>query len=395
MGTDSLTDVRPTIGVDATAALMQGAGIGRYTRELIRALVSLHGESGFSPFYRLFSARPPATMPVPDALPLEQDDAVSFHPAPLGERWLYRLWHRLRVPLPVQVFTGKVDLFHEPDFVLPPVVGNVPTLLTVHDLSFIHYPETFTPALVNYLGHSVPRSVARATHIVAVSENTRRDLVELWNVPPERISVVYNGVDDHFQPVRDDAQLLAVRRRYGLGDAPYLLSVGTIQPRKNYRMLIRAFRPIAQQYPHDLVIGGGKGWLYEEVIAEAARQKLEQRVHFIGYVANAHLPALYSGATLFALPSLYEGFGLPLLEAMACGVATVASSISSLPEVAGEASLLLPPRDQQAWTEGLKRLLQSEQERRQLAEAGLRRAMAFSWEASARQLVELYRTLLP
>lgn len=378
------------IGIDVTAALMQGGGIGRYTRELVRA-VTREGERHQ---YRLFSARPPAAPPVPDPLP--QAPHVSYHPVPLNERWLYRLWHRLRLPLPIQLATGRLDLFHSPDFVLPPVWGQIPTLLTVHDLSFIHYPETFPPPLIRYLNTVVPRSTRRADHILADSEATKRDLAAAWDVAPAKITVLYGGVDPVFRHVEDEAGQTAVRRRYDLADFPYVLAVGTIQPRKNYRMLIRAFAPLAADFPHHLAIAGGKGWLYEEMLAEAAQLDIADRVHFLGFVDDADLPALYSGATLFAFPSLYEGFGLPLLEAMGCGTPVVSSNASSLPEVVGEGetAVLLPPKDQAAWTETMRHLLSDPAARRRLAAAGKRRVRHFTWDRAARQLLDVYQALL-
>jgi glycosyltransferase involved in cell wall biosynthesis len=172
--------------------------------------------------------------------------------------------------------------------------------------------------------------------------------------------------------------------------------VGTIQPRKNYRMLIRAFAPLAAEFPHHLAIAGGKGWLYEEMLAEAAQLDIADRVHFLGFVNDADLPALYSAATLFAFPSLYEGFGLPLLEAMGCGVPVVSSNASSLPEVVGEGetAVLLPPKDQAAWTETLRRLLSDPAARRRLAAAGKRRVQHFTWDRAARQLLGVYQALL-
>ena len=220
---------RARIGIDVTAAVLQGGGIGRYTRELVRALVAQEAEANF----RLFSARPPTASPVPQPLP--QAGNVDYFPSRLTERWLYRLWYRLRLPLPVQWQTGKLDLFHSPDFVLPPVNGRVPTLLTVHDLSFIHYPDTFPPALVNYLNKVVPWSVGRATHILADSQATKDDLSEFWQVPQDKVTVLYSGVNSDFKPAAP-AQETAVREKYHLGSEPYLLSVGTIQPRKNYQM---------------------------------------------------------------------------------------------------------------------------------------------------------------
>ena len=375
------------IGIDVTAALTQGGGIGRYTRELVRALVALDTEND----YHFFSAKQPPALPVPDPIPTAAN--VQHQPAPLNERWLYRLWYRLRLPLPVQWVTGQLDLFHSPDFVLPPVSGNIPTLLTVHDLSFIHYPETFPARLVAYLNQVVPWSVNRATHILADSQSTKDDLIDFWQVRPDKVTVLYSGVDDMFQPVTDEARLTAVSRKYNLGRAPYLLSVGTIQPRKNYQMLIRAFQPVAARYPHNLVIAGGKGWLYDEMLAEVERQGLNGRVHFIGFVEDADLPALYSGAALFALPSLYEGFGLPLLEAMACGVPALSAHVSSLPEVVGDAAVQLPPTRETAWTQAIADLLAAPAQRAQMIAAGFRQARQFSWRQSAQQLRQIYRQL--
>ena len=375
------------IGIDVTAALTQGGGIGRYTRELVQAVTAIDAANS----YRFFSAKPPASLPVPNPLP--QAKNVRHCPSPLNERWLYRLWYRLRLPLPVQWVTGRLDLFHSPDFVLPPVNGRIPTLLTVHDLSFIHYPHVFPPRLVQYLNQVVPWSIQRATHILADSKATRHDLLTIWQVPPEKVTVLYSGVHERFRPVEEEV-VTAVRRKYHLHQYPYILSVGTLQPRKNYQMLIRAFAPLARQLPHHLVISGGKGWLYQEMLAEVNRQGVSDRVHFIGFVDDADLPALYSAADLFVFPSLYEGFGLPLLEAMGCGTAVLTSNSASLPEVAGTAARQLDPQDQAAWTEQMQALLTDENALNQLVAAGFLQARHFSWQSSARKLLKIYRQLI-
>ncbi|MCB8925245.1 MAG: glycosyltransferase family 4 protein [Ardenticatenaceae bacterium] len=373
------------IGIDVTAALTQGGGIGRYTRELVQALAAVDAQNS----YQLFSAKPPATLPVPEPLP--QTKNFVHKPAPLDERWLYRLWYRLRLPLPVQWVTGQIDLFHSPDFVLPPVNGRIPTLLTVHDLSFVHYPHVFPERLVTYLNQVVPWSIGRATHILADSDATRQDLLNIWQVPPEKVTVLYSGVHERFEPVEDGALITAVRHKYHLQDWPYILSVGTLQPRKNYQMLIRAFALLADKVPHHLVISGGKGWLYDEMLAEVERQGLTGRVHFIGFVDDADLPTLYSEADLFVFPSLYEGFGLPLLEAMGCGTAVLTSNSSSLPEVAGTAARQLPPTDEAAWTENMLALLTDIELRDKLVLAGLTQAKQFSWQTAAQQLLKIYQ----
>ena len=379
---------RPRIGIDVTSALTQGGGIGRYTRELVQALALVDKKHD----YHLFSARPPDTLPVPDPLPPHPN--FHHHPAPISEQWLYRFWYRLNLPLPVQWFTGPLALFHSPDFVLPPVSGRIPTLLTVHDLSFHHYPEYFTPALVNYLNRVVPRSVARATHILADSQATKDDLCTIWQVAAANIAVLYSGVSPAFKPVQNPDELTAVRQKYGLGDWPYPFSVSTIQPRKNYQMLIRAFKSLTHSWPHHLVIAGGKGWLYEEILAEVEKQGLQERVHFLGFVADADLPALYTQATLLLFPSFYEGFGLPLLEAMACGVPVVSSNASCLPEVVGEAGRLLSPHDETGWTTTVHKLLLDGRERGRMVANGFRQAHQFTWKKAARQLIEIYQGLL-
>jgi glycosyltransferase involved in cell wall biosynthesis len=375
------------IGIDVTSAITQGGGIGRYTRELVQALIALDSDNN----YRLFSAKPPAALPVADPIPSAPH--VDYMPALLDERWLYRLWYRLRLPLPVQLITGQLDLFHSPDFVLPPVSGNIPTLLTVHDLSFVHSPQTFPARLVSYLNRVVPWSVNRATHILADSLATKQDLIDVWQVPADKITVLYCGVNAMFQPVTEDEVLTAVRHRYNLGKTPYVLCVGTIQPRKNYQMLIRAFRPVAAALPHNLIFAGGKGWLYKEMMAEVEKQELNGRVHFIGFVDDADLPALYSASELVAMPSLYEGFGLPLLEAMACGVPVLSSNASSLPEVVGETAVTLSPHNQQAWSQTLHDLLSDPDARQQMVTAGFQQVRQFTWQKSARQLLAVYNAL--
>jgi len=377
------------IGIDVTSALNQGAGIGRYTRELIKAVVFESAADKFT----LISAKLPHTNQLKNPfMPLKPN--VVFKELPFDERWMHRIWYRLKVPLSVQNFTGRLDLFHSPDFVLPPINKKTPTLLTIHDLSFIRYPETFTPELVAYLNQIVPWSINRATHILADSKTTKDDLVTQWNVDPVKVSVLYSGVGGNFEPITNPRSIKNVRKKYDLGDKPYLISVGTVQPRKNYRMLIRAFRPVAENFPNDLIIVGGKGWMHDQILGEVEAQGLHGRVKFLGYVDDSDLPALYSAATILASPSLYEGFGLPILEAMACGVPVIASNVSSLPEVVGDAGVLLPTEDTDAWSQAMMNLIEDMSQRTKLVGAGFLRARQFTWSKSAKELMSIYDQLL-
>jgi glycosyltransferase involved in cell wall biosynthesis len=373
------------LGLDVTAAVAQGAGIGRYTRELLRALAAADPHN----HYRLFFASRTRPFPLP---PLPDNFRVAA--LPIHDIWLARLWHRARLPLPVETFIGPVDVFHSPDFTLPPVRRGTRTLLTVHDLSFVRDPGSAAPGLLAYLNAVVPRSVARADHVLADSQATKDDLSELYRLPADRITVLYSGVESTFRPVTDAAQLAAVRARYGLGEAPFILAVGTLQPRKNYVRLIQAFSNLQSSIPDlQLVIAGGKGWLFESIFAEVERLGLRDRVRFPGFVADDDLPALYSAARVLAYPSLYEGFGLPMLEAMACGTPVVASTASCLPEVAGDAALLVPPADVPALAEALSRAVSDEALRADLIAQGRARAATFTWTKAAEQLLGLYQDL--
>jgi len=372
------------IAIDYTSALAQGGGIGRYTRELVAALAA---EDKQTP-YLLFAAGQRY-----NKLPPPPGANFTWRPARLGEKWFARLWHRARIPAPIEMWTGPVSLLHAPDFTLPPTRQETRTLLTVHDLSFIRAPETSTPGLRAYLNAVVPRSVARADHIVAVSAATQQDLVTLYDTPIEKISVLHNAVDSHFHRIDDHKTLRAVRHRYKLGDAPYILAVGTVQPRKNYERLVEAFHRL-ELSDIKLVIAGGKGWLAEPLYRRIEDLKMHDCVQLTGFVDDDDLPALYSGARVFAFPSLYEGFGIPPLEAMACGIPVVTSKTSSLPEVVGDAALCIDPYSVDELTEALRTTLFDEPIRQVLITKGYIRVKQFTWQATAQQLCELYAKLL-
>jgi glycosyltransferase involved in cell wall biosynthesis len=238
--------------------------------------------------------------------------------------------------------------------------------------------------------------VRRADYLLADSESTRCDLIELLGVPPERAQVIYGGVDPAFAPVTDIAALQAIQEKYAHG-RPFILAVGTLEPRKNYPTLIRAFAQAREQahLPHVLVIVGKKGWMYEPIFAAVAELGLQDVVLFPGFVPDGELPALYSAAGLLATPSFYEGFGLPPLEAMACGTPVVVADVSSLPEVVGDAGLRIDPQDTGALANAILRLIQDSTLRRSLREAGIAQARKFTWDQAARELLTVYNRFAP
>jgi glycosyltransferase involved in cell wall biosynthesis len=269
----------------------------------------------------------------------------------------------------------------------------------VHDLSFVRDPESATPALRQYLNATVPRSVATANHVLADSQATKEDLMELYSTPNDKITVLYSGVDSRFAPEKQRGEEERIRSRYKLGHQPFILGVGTLHPRKNYSRLISAFAQIAdvsrrldgKSINHNLVIVGKKGWLFDSIIADAARLGIRTRVVFPGYADDEDLPALYRTAELFVFPSIYEGFGLPPLEAMACGTPVVTSNVSSLPEVVGDAGLTVDPTDIHALANAMSRALQDTQLRQQMSQRGLAQAGKFTWLRAAHQLVQVYQ----
>ncbi len=333
--------------------------------------------------------RPPSDIDAAPTLPVKAPNFKDRR-VPLPERALTILWHRLRLPIPVEWFIGPVDIFHSTDFVLPPV-RQARTILTVHDLTFMRLPQCAEAGLRAYLNKVVPRSIERADLVLADSQSTKNDLIELLGVSPDKIEVVYAGVERRFHPMEGEMALQRVKKRYGL-DSPFILSLGTLEPRKNFTGLIEAYA-LMRDKGLKLVIAGGKGWLYDEIFARVEELGLENKVIFPGFVADEDLPALYNLAELFVFPSLYEGFGLPPLEAMACGTPVVTSDRPSLPEVVGEAGLMVEATDSQELAEAMERVLTDENLRKEMREKGVKQAAKFTWEAAAGKLLGVYRML--
>ncbi|MGE5138234.1 MAG: glycosyltransferase family 4 protein [Rudaea sp.] len=374
------------ITFDISPAVHGHAGLGRYAGELLNALLAVDREDEFRALYY---------SPQPDARPQPPLDKLPALRVPLGAKpWRMSVLLASFTHIGMDRWLPASDIFHATDHLLPPRRRGR-SVFTIHDLIFRFFPEYHLPLNRWYLSLMLPRFMRDADAIIAVSENTRRDVARLMGIPDDKISVIYEGVNPAFRPVESAEALAAVRQRYRLPPR-YILYLGTIEPRKNLLMLLDAYQALlarADSAP-DLVIAGRKGWLYQPVFDKVRALGLGERIHFTDWVAGEDAPVLQTAAELFVFPSLYEGFGLPPLEAMACGTPVVCSNASSLPEVVGDAGLLVDPRDTAGWTEALARGLCDEELRATLRGRGLEQAARFTWDRAARETLQVYRRVM-
>jgi glycosyltransferase involved in cell wall biosynthesis len=374
------------IALDYTAGIRQEAGIGNYVRSLLDAMLVLDTENEYT---LLTSGRPTHGRSFPVAANVRRCNVF------IPDRYLNILWYRWRAPLPANLFTGKIDIYHGPDFALPPLGSKIRKVVTIHDLAFLEHPEYAVPSLAAYLKKVVPESVAAADVVAAVSEDAARTLIEHFQTPREKITVIPNGLRPHFKRITDPILLGATANKFGLKQ-PLVLGVGTLEPRKNHLGLIRAFHQAQNEKknrPAMLALAGGQGWLYEETKQLVADLKLEKKVRFLGRVSDLELAVLYSLADIFAFPSFFEGFGVPPIEAMACGAPVITSNTSSLPEVVGDAALMVDPHNIDELAKAITRLLGDEKLRETLRQKGFARAQLYTWPKSAQKMLDVYANL--
>ena len=373
------------IAIDYTAAIRQRAGIGNYVRKLVDAMLE---QDASNQYVLLTSGRPTRERPFPTA------DNVRGRSIFIPDRYLNIIWYRWRLPLYATYFSGQVDIYHGPDFALPPIGKTLRKVVTVHDLAFLEHPEYAVPSLAAYLKKVVPEAVAAADVVCTVSQEVSRTLVEHFQTPREKLVVIPNGVSPHFKRITDPVLLGATRHKFGLKH-PLVLAVGTLEPRKNHIGLIKAFYQAQKKKrgPAMLALAGGKGWLYEETQRLVEELKLEKKVRFLGRVSDLELVTLYSLADVFAFPSFFEGFGVPPLEAMACGAPVITSNSSSLPEAVGDAALLIDPYNTGELSGAIMRILENKQLQEELRQKGYERVKEYTWSASARRMLSIYQKL--
>lgn len=299
-----------------------------------------------------------------------------------------------RLSIPIEFFMGMMDVFHGPCYFIPRCL-RCKSIVTIHDIMTLRSPEFLKPETVNYYNKKIQASARRADAIIAVSNFTKEEIVDVLNIPDERVRVIYNGVSPVFHPVKERIKIEDVKAKYGI-KGNYLLFVGNIEPKKNIVTLIHACIALWNStiYKYPLLIVGSKTchlWHFEAVWKVVQQFHAEKDIIFADVVTNEDLPLLYSGAELFIFPSLFEGFGIPVIEAMACGTPVVASNRTSIPEIAGGAALLVDPLNVNEITEAMHRVLSNSQLREHLVEKGLEWVKNFSWEQTARETLKLYQ----
>ena len=376
------------IGLDAIPLTETKTGVGHYTFELARALAAAAPDEEFELLYP--SRYDPVELRAEDGSTLPANlRATRVEVGRVGRHW----WS---IGLPRHLRRARVDLFHGTNYDVP-LWGGRPSVLTVHDCAAFVRPDTMLARRALRLRRRLPLMARRAAHVLTPTESVRREACELLGLSPSKVTAVAEAPRETFRPLgaRESRPLLA---RFDIGDA-FILAVGTIEPRKNLATLVRAFGLLLEggALPPDisLVLAGRAGWLHEDFLKGVSSSALRGRVRFTGYVTDAELCALYSACRVFAYPSLYEGFGLPPLEAMACGAAVVASRIGAHLEVLGEeAAALVAPEDAGALAGAIKRLLADDAARAELSRAGRERARRFTWERAARATLKVYEDVL-
>lgn len=299
------------------------------------------------------------------------------------------------LPIPYGAFfKDSADITHFFNYYLPPGV-NGKKIVTVHDMTYKRFPETVRFKTKQMLNLNLKKSLKRADIILTVSEFSKSEIITYFPEVKDKIRVVYNGVDlDVFKPLLDENIKISIAKKYNLPER-YMLYLGTLEPRKNLERLIDSYYLLLKEFDDvpKLVLAGGKGWLYDSIFDKVSTLWLEDKIIFTGYVAEKDVAPLISGAEVFLFPSMYEGFGMPVIEAMACGVPVLTSNVSSLPEVAGDAAVLVDPFSVEDIKNKLKLLLIDEALRKRLNKAGLKRAKRFSWDVVTKDLYEIYKEL--
>lgn len=366
------------IGIDATAIPPRRTGAGNYIFQLIKNLTTIDKKNSYIIFAK----------PVHVAEWKIEQANFHFVIAQLHNRAKRLAWEQ--TGLPILASRYKLDLLHSPHYTIPLSLA-CKSVVTFHDMIFFLYPEMYGRFRQQFFTTMMRLSARRANAILTDSQSTADDLHQILGTPENKIFPVLLACDKNYQPVTDLTQVEQICASYGLPSNQYFLYVGVLEPRKNIPVLLQSLRNLLDHgFKHSLVITGKKGWMFDEIFATVKRLQLDSHVIFTGYVPEEHLPYLYTGCTASIYPSLYEGFGMPVLEALACGSPVITSNISSMPEITADAALLVDPRSVDQLTAAMERMLSEGGLREKMKNQALARAAKFSWEKTAQETLEIY-----
>lgn len=378
------------IGIDCSAAFLKNrTGVGNYTFCLVDALMRTDRVNRYSLYPVFFNP----FIGFEDAGFREAENfRVPFRKA--HGLLSFVLWNPVMPASVKERALGQVDLVHCNTFSVPRL-RNAKLVSTIYDLTVITHPECHQKGNIDRCVKGIKDSLERADHIIAISEHTKKDIMKHFNAPDSLITVTHLAAGPEYHEVTDRAALASARAKYKL-PADYILFVGSLEPRKNVKGLLKAYAAVPQKLrkAFPLVIAGGRGWLNSDIPGIVEALGIKEGVRFAGYLDATDISAVYSGASVFAYPSLYEGFGLPILEAMSCGSPVVTSKTSSMPEVAGDAAVLVDPMDADELAFALQKVLEDEGLRAGMRKKGLARAASFSWDRCAKETVEIYRKVM-
>jgi len=380
------------IGIDANWAVYEKAGIGKYSENLIRNLLQEDKKNEYVLFFNFFKNKKKHQSEIKNITTgAKAKVSVKFIPIPgKVKEFLFQ------TKFPAQkIFPDDIDLYFSPYFSGIPRVGWKKMVVTIHDLAFLKFPDHRGKNISNFYLRKTKQAIESCQKVIAVSESTKNDLIKILKVDPEKIVVIYEGKDENFRLIKEKDKINKVVRKYLPKLQEFILSVGTLEPRKNLVKLIRAYSmlPYVIQKKYKLVLAGGEGWNNSDIQKEIKELNLEEKIIKLGYVKQSDLPALYNAATVFVYPSLYEGFGLPPLEAMSCGTPVITSNTSSLPEVVGSAAKLINSKSEKEITEELKNVLTSRKIQLEMKIKGIEQAKKFSWKKSAKETIDLFNKL--
>ena len=373
------------IGIDISRTVEEATGVGYYAKNLVHALAKVDSENDYLLYGMFYDCYPKgwkrAAIPKSHNFRLHQNNSLSWF---VRKKWENGGKYKEKL-------LGGIDLLHSTAYTMP-LVSNLKVIVTIHDLSCFVYPQYHTEANYQFVTKNVHQAARRASFIITDSENTKREIIRFLHVPEERIEMIYLAAGEAFNEKCSPESITQIKNKYRIGK-PYLFAVGSIEPRKNLASTLIAFKALIEikKIDYQFVIAGGKGWKNEAFYRLLKKLNVDEHLVFTGYVPEEDLPALYQGAEMFVYPSFYEGFGLPVLEAMSSGTPVITSNTSSLPELAGDAALLINPAEIFEIYEAMEALATKPQLREELKVKGKEQSKRFSWEQTACRTLEIYQ----